>query len=222
MRDGAGSPGLLPELRFDELIGELKARLQAVLTIHDRMNGLLEAVVAVGSDLNMETVLRRIVEAAVGLTDARYGALGVLGEGGGLAGFVPVGLDADEISTIGDWPEGKGVLGLLMRDPRPLRVADVTMHPAASGFPAGHPPMRSFLGVPVRIRGEVFGNLYLTDKRGGGQFTEQDEAVVSALGAWPAWLTARGSSAERCGPARPMRQQEPGRCCNGGHRFGSR
>jgi len=166
MRDGAGSPGLLPELRFDELIGELKARLQAVLTIHDRMNGLLEAVVAVGSDLNMETVLRRIVEAAVGLTDARYGALGVLGEGGGLAGFVPVGLDADEISTIGDWPEGKGVLGLLMRDPRPLRVADVTMHPAASGFPAGHPPMRSFLGVPVRIRGEVFGNLYLTDKRG--------------------------------------------------------
>jgi signal transduction histidine kinase len=181
---GAGNrPGLLPSLQLDELLAELQARLQAVLATRDRMRGLLEAVVAIGSGLDLESTLRRIVEAAVGLVDATYGALGVIGEGKRLAEFIPVGLTPEEISRIDHWPEGRGLLGLLINEPRPLRLADIASHPASSGFPDGHPPMRGFLGVPVRVRDEVFGNLYLADKRGGGAFTEDDEAVVVALGA---------------------------------------
>ena len=103
--------------------------------------------------------------------------------GNRLAEFIPVGLSQDEIARIHHWPEGRGLLGLLIDDPRPLRLANIGQHPASSGFPDGHPPMRSFLGVPVRVRDEVFGNLYLTGKRGGGEFTEDDEAVLVALGA---------------------------------------
>ncbi len=147
------------------------------------MHSLLEAVVAVGSGLDLQTTLRRIVEAAVGLVDARYGALGVIGEGQRLAEFMPVGLDESAIGKIDHWPEGHGLLGLLIRDPRPLRLADISSHPDSSGFPDGHPPMQGFLGVPVRVRDEVFGNLYLTEKQGGGDFTEDDEAVLVALGA---------------------------------------
>ena len=151
------------------------------------MRGLLEAVVAIGSGLDLESTLRRIVESAVGLVDATYGALGVIGDDDGgklrLAEFIPVGLSQDEIARIHHWPEGRGLLGLLIDDPRPLRLADIAAHPASSGFPDGHPPMRGFLGVPVRVRDEVFGNLYLTGKRGGGEFTEDDEAVLVALGA---------------------------------------
>src|SRR5579859_4430750 len=147
------------------------------------MRGLLEAVVAIGSGLELEAMLRRIVEAAVDLVDARYGALGVIGEDQRLIEFIPVGLSPDEIAQIHHWPEGRGLLGLLIEDPRPLRLADMAAHPASAGFPDGHPPMRSFLGVPVRVRDEVFGNLYLTNKRGGGEFTEDDEAVLHALGA---------------------------------------
>ncbi len=176
-------PGLLPQLQLDELLAELQSRLQAVLATRDRMRGLLEAVVAIGSGLDLESTLRRIVEAAVGLVDATYGALGVVGDGKRLAEFIPVGLSQDEIARIHHWPEGRGLLGLLIDDPRPLRLADITAHPASSGFPDGHPPMRGFLGVPVRVRDEVFGNLYLTGKRDGGEFTEDDEAVLVALGA---------------------------------------
>ena len=175
--------GLLPQLRLDELLGELQSRLQAVRASRDRMNELLEAVVAVGSGLDLDTMLHRIVEAAVRLADARYGALGVIGEGGRLAEFVPVGLTEQEITGIDHWPEGRGVLGLLIRDPRPLRLTDIQAHPASVGFPHGHPAMRSFLGVPVHVRGEVFGNLYLTEKQDGGEFTADDAAFVSALGA---------------------------------------
>jgi hypothetical protein len=173
----------LPQLHLDELLGELQARLQAVVETRDRMHGLLEAVVAVGSGLDLETMLHRIVEAAVGLADARYGALGVVGDGDRLAEFVPVALEEREISEIDHWPEGKGLLGLLIRDPRPLRLPHIKTHPDSAGFPPGHLPMRSFLGVPVHVRAEVFGNFYLTEKRDGGQFTAHDEAVVSALGA---------------------------------------
>jgi signal transduction histidine kinase len=175
--------GLLPQLQLDELLGELQSRLQAVLATRDRMNGLLEAVVAVGSGLDLETMLHRIVEAAVNLAGARYGALGIIGEEGKLAEFVPVGLEDHQITEIDHWPEGKGLLGLLIHDPRPLRLQDIKMHPESTGFPPGHPPMRSFLGVPVHVRGAVFGNLYLTEKQDGGDFTADDEAVVSALGA---------------------------------------
>jgi signal transduction histidine kinase len=180
---GTGRPELLPHLKLDELLAELQARLQVVLGTRDRMRGLLEAVVAIGSGLDLESTLTRIVETAVGLVDATYGALGVIGEGKRLAEFIPVGLTGEQIGRIDHWPEGRGLLGLLIDDPRPLRLADMSDHPASSGFPAGHPPMRGFLGVPVRVRDEVFGNLYLTDKRGGGDFTEDDEAVLVALGA---------------------------------------
>lgn len=175
--------GLLPQLQLDQLLGELQSRLQAVLSTRNMMNELLEAVVAIGSDLDLETMLHRIVEAAARLADAKYAALGVIGENERLAEFVPVGLDEREIGAIDHWPEGKGLLGLLIHDPRPVRLADIKAQPASVGFPRGHPPMRGFLGVPVHVRGEVFGNLYLTEKRDGGQFTADDEAVVSALGA---------------------------------------
>jgi len=174
---------LLPHLRLDDLLAELQVRLQAVLATRDRAHALLEAVVAVGSNLDLEIVLRRIVEAAIGLVNARYGALGVVGEAGSLIEFIPVGLDEAEIARIHHWPEGRGLLGELITSPRPLRLPDISADPRSSGFPAGHPPMRSFLGVPVRIRGEVYGNLYLTEKENGGQFDEEDEAIVVALAA---------------------------------------
>ena len=184
MEAGPGSrPELLPQLQLDELLAELQGRLQVVMATRDRMRGLLEAVVAIGSGLDLESTLRRIVQTAVGLVDATYGALGVIGEDRRLAEFIPVGLSQEEIERIHHWPEGHGLLGMLVEDPRPLRLADIAAHPQSSGFPDGHPPMRSFLGVPVRLRDEVFGNLYLTGKRGGDEFTEDDEAVLVALGA---------------------------------------
>lgn len=181
--DASGRTEVLPQLRLDELLAELQDRLQAVLATRDRMRGLLEAVVAISSGLELESTLRRIVETAVDLVDATYGALGVIGSGGGLAKFIPVGLTGEEIGQIDHWPEGRGLLGLLIKDPRPLRLASISAHAESSGFPAGHPAMGSFLGVPVRVRDEVFGNLYLTNKRGGGEFTEDDEAILVALGA---------------------------------------
>jgi signal transduction histidine kinase len=174
---------LLPNLRLDDLLAELQVRLQAVLATRDRANALFEAVVAVGGNLDIEVVLRGIVESAVTLVDARYGAMGVIGEGGRLAEFIPVGVSENEIRLIHHWPEGRGLLGALITDPKPLRLADLGSNPRSSGFPAGHPPMTSFLGVPIRIRDEVYGNLYLTEKRGGGEFDEEDEAVLVALAA---------------------------------------
>ena len=186
-RGGLVEPGephpILPQLRLDDLLAELQGRLQAVMNTRDRVHGLLEAVVAVGSNLELETVLRRIVEAAVTLADARYGALGVIGEDGRLADFIPVGMDEGTIAGIDHWPEGRGLLGLLIKDPGPLRLAEIASHPQSAGFPDGHPPMRTFLGVPVRIRDEVYGNLYLTEKRDGAAFDEEDETLVTALSA---------------------------------------
>ena len=173
----------MPQLRLDELLAELQGRLQAVLSTRDRTQALLEAVVAVGSNLDLEVVLKQIVGAAVRLVDARYGALGVVGEGGKLAEFVPVGLDESEIARIDHWPEGRGVLRELITNPSTLRLHDISTDPRSVGFPAGHPPMRSFLGAPVRIRDEVYGNLYLTEKRDGAEFDEDDEALVVALAA---------------------------------------
>ncbi|MBG0823376.1 GAF domain-containing protein [Planomonospora sp. ID91781] len=180
---GVGERSLIPHMRLDDLLSELQDRLETVLATRDRVHALLEAVVSVGSDLDLETVLRRITEAAAKLVDARYAALGVIGEGGTLERFIPVGLTEEEIARIEHWPHGKGLLGLLIKDPQTLRMADLAEHPESYGFPAGHPPMRSFLGVPVRVRDEVFGNLYLTEKAGGGAFEEEDEAVVNALAA---------------------------------------
>ncbi len=174
---------VVPHMRLDELLAELQVRLQAVLATRDRTHALLEAVMAVGGNLELEIALRQIVEAAVTLVNARYGALGIIGEGGRLAEFVPVGLDEAEIGKIHHWPEGRGLLGELITNPRALRLPEIAAHPRSYGFPDGHPPMRSFLGVPVRIRDDVYGNLYLTEKLGGGQFDEEDEALLVALAA---------------------------------------
>ncbi len=174
---------MLPQLRLDDPLTELQSRLQTVLATRDRVYALLEAVVAVGANLDLETVLKQIVEAAITLVRARYGALGVIGDGGRLAEFVPVGLADEQIAGIHHWPEGLGLLGALISDPRPLRLPDMSGSPKSHGFPAGHPPMRSFLGVPIRVRAEVYGNLYLTEKEGGADFDEEDEALLVALAA---------------------------------------
>ncbi len=170
-------------LRLDELLGEVQERLAEVVATRGRMQGLLDAVLAVAAGLELDTTLRSIVLAGVNLVDARYGALGVLAPGGGIARFIHIGLDEATHAALGAPPEGRGVLGPDVVGDRPLRLADLTAHPAAVGFPANHPPMRSFLGVPVRVRDSVFGYLYLTEKNGGGAFTDDDEVVVEALAA---------------------------------------
>jgi signal transduction histidine kinase len=145
---------------------------------------LLDAVLTIGSDLDLPAMLQRIVEAAVALVDARYGALGVLDESRTrLAQFITVGLDDETYRAIGDLPEGHGILGLLIVDAKPLRLPDLSEHPDSYGFPPHHPPMRSFLGVPIRLRDEVFGNLYLTDKTSAEVFTDVDEELVIGLAA---------------------------------------
>ncbi|MFI6151313.1 GAF domain-containing protein [Kitasatospora sp. NPDC051170] len=171
----------VPKLRLDELLEELQARLDAARGTRDRVHSLLEAVLAVGRDLELAQALRHIVEAAVTLVDAEYGALGVIGEDQRLSRFIPVGVTDAQVEQIGDLPSGHGILGELIRHPEPLRLARISDHPASYGFPADHPPMGSFLGVPIRIRDKVFGNLYLTEKRGGGEFDAEDESVLATL-----------------------------------------
>ncbi|WP_028661438.1 sensor histidine kinase [Saccharomonospora saliphila] len=173
----------LAGLRLDELLHEVRERLSEIVGTRDRLQGLLDAVLAVASGLELDSTLQRIVRAATELVDARYGALGVLDDRGGLAEFVHHGIDPDTRARMTHLPEGRGLLGLLIDDPRPVRLADLSRHPASVGFPANHPPMRSFLGVPVRVRDTVFGNLYLTEKRGGVEFTTDDEVVLQALAA---------------------------------------
>ncbi len=142
---------------------------------------LLDAVIAISSDLDQRSVLTRIVEAACELTGAQYAALGVIGGGDFLVEFVTTGLDDEQRALIGDLPRGKGILGLLIEEPEPIRLPVLSAHSHSVGFPPNHPPMTTFLGVPVRIRGTVFGNLYLTEKAGGLEFTEHDELLVGAL-----------------------------------------
>ncbi|WP_223766512.1 sensor histidine kinase [Streptomyces huiliensis] len=172
----------LPQLRLDELLDEVQARLDAARGTRDRVHKLLEAVLSVGRGLDLEQVLRGIIEAAVVLVDARYGALGVIGpDGRRLSQFLTVGLTDEEIAAIGPYPCGHGILGELIRRPEPLRLPEICDHPASYGFPSGHPPMSTFLGVPIRVRDHVFGNLYLTEKRGGASFEDEDEEVLATL-----------------------------------------
>ncbi|MCQ4192406.1 GAF domain-containing sensor histidine kinase [Streptomyces parvulus] len=172
----------LPQLRLDELLGELQARLDAARGTQDRVHSLLEAVLSVGRELELEQALRGIVEAAATLVDAEYGALGVISpDGRRLSAFHTVGVSDEEIARIGPYPEGHGILGELIRHPEPLRLAKLSDHPASYGFPAHHPPMNTFLGVPIRVRDHVFGNLYLTEKRDGREFDEDDESVLATL-----------------------------------------
>jgi hypothetical protein len=156
--DGSGgSPAVgLPQLRLDELLDELQARVQAIRSTRDRVHSLLDAVLMVGSELELAQVLRRIVDAAATLVDAQYGALGVIGAGGEqLSQFLTVGIAEEDIRRIGPFPHGRGILGELIRHPVPLRLVDLSAHPASYGFPPNHPPMKTFLGVPVRVRDEV-------------------------------------------------------------------
>src|SRR5690349_15954294 len=171
----------LARVDLDDLLHEVLERVGEVVASRERLRALLDAVVGIGADLDLHSTLQRIVEAACRLTDARYGALGVIGADRMLVEFINHGIDEATHATIGHLPTGHGVLGLLIEEPRPIRLEDITQHPRAYGFPPNHPPMHSFLGVPVRIRDQVFGNLYLAEKRGGAQFDQDDEDIMVAL-----------------------------------------
>jgi signal transduction histidine kinase len=148
----------------------------------DRKDVLLEAGLAMASELSLPIVLQRIVDLAAQVTDARYGALGVIGEGGDLVQFVTTGISAKQRRVIGELPHGRGILGLLIQKPRPVRIRAIADDPRSVGFPLNHPPMSSFLGAPVRAMGKVYGNIYLAEKRGAAEFSLDDEesAVVLA------------------------------------------
>jgi len=142
---------------------------------------LLESVLVLASDLSIQGVLQRIIELAVKLTDARYGALGVVGSDGRLLDFITSGITAEERQAIGPLPVGKGILGVLIKEAKPLRLSRISNDPRHVGFPPNHPPMKSFLGAPIKARGKVFGNIYLTEKQGAPEFDAEDEAAVVVL-----------------------------------------
>jgi signal transduction histidine kinase len=179
------SLGLTPlsRVRLDELLQEMLDRVGQVVTSRERLRALLDAVVGIGTDLDLRSTLQRIVESACTLADARYGALGIIGADRQLSDFITHGIDPAAHAAIGDLPHGRGVLGLLITDPHPVRLPDITNHPRSYGFPPNHPPMHSFLGVPIRIREQVYGNLYLSEKQGAAEFTDDDEEIMVALAA---------------------------------------
>lgn len=161
----------------------MQDRVEQIIEGRDRLDGLVEAMLTVTSGLELDETLRTIVHTAIELIDARYGALGVRGTDHELVEFVYEGIDEETRCQIGPLPQGRGVLGVLIDEPKPIRLEDIRTHPASVGFPENHPPMRTFLGVPVRIRDEVFGNLYLTEKASGQPFSEDDEVLAQALAA---------------------------------------
>lgn len=173
----------LSQLRLRELLLEVQDRIEQIVEGRDRLDGLFDAILAITSGLKLDATLRAIVHTAAELVDARYGALGVRGYDHRLVEFVYEGIDEETRHLIGSLPEGRGVLGALIEEPKPIRLDDISRHPASVGFPLHHPPMRTFLGVPVRIRDEVFGNLYLTEKADGQPFSDDDEVLVQALAA---------------------------------------
>jgi signal transduction histidine kinase len=171
-----------PRGELDRAISELVDRARDVLTTQGRLRALLRANQAVVEQLDLPVVLRRIVESAVGLVDAQYGALGVIAPQGGLEQFIHVGMTPSEAQAIGHLPEGHGLLRALIDDPRPIRLLHLSDDPRSAGFPAAHPAMDSFLGVPVRVRGEVYGILYLSN-RSASAFSPEDEELVTSLAA---------------------------------------
>jgi two-component system, NarL family, sensor histidine kinase DevS len=189
MDDDIGGAGMGPlrhtlsQLRLRELLVEVQDRVEQIVEGRDRLDGLVEAMLVVTSGLELEATLRTIVHSATNLVDAQYGALEVHDRENRVLQFVYEGIDEETVRRIGHLPEGLGVIGLLINDPKPLRLDDISQHPASVGFPAHHPPMRTFLGVPVRVRDESFGTLYLTDKTNGQPFSEDDEVLVQALAA---------------------------------------
>jgi signal transduction histidine kinase len=171
-----------PRVELDRVLGELVERAREVLTTQGRLRALLRANQAVALQLDLPVMLRRIVEVAVELVGARYGALGLVSPHGGLEEFIHVGMEPDAVDQIGHLPEGLGLLGALIDDPRPIRLDQISDDVRSVGFPAGHPPMDSFLGVPVRVRDTVYGNLYLSHGV-GGHFTAEDEQLIRSLAA---------------------------------------
>ena len=183
-RDVPGVDHMLGHLRLRELLTQVQERIEEIAAVRDRLDRLVEAILMVASGLELDETLRRIVGAAVELTGARYGALGVRGDENTLVDFVYQGVDEFTRAEIGDLPRGRGVLGVLFDDPRPLRLNDISAHRASVGFPAHHPAMKTFLGVPVALRnGQVFGNIYVTDKPDDAEFTDDDEVIMQALSA---------------------------------------
>ncbi|WP_433598494.1 sensor histidine kinase [Nocardia sp. CA-135953] len=173
----------LSQLRLRELLSEVKERVELIIDSRDRMDGLVEAMLTVTSGLDLDETLRAIVHTATSLVDARYGALAVRGHEQQVTQFLDEGMDDTIRERIGRLPAGHGVLGEVFTQPKPLRLDELSKHPASVGFPEHHPPMHTFLGVPVRIRDEVFGSLYLTEKANGQPFTEDDDVLVQALAA---------------------------------------
>jgi len=174
----------IPEIVSDAACrGECEHSLMATANETGRLRALVETGIAINSELSLDGVLERIVEAAARVTAASYAALGVIDpSGSGLERFVTYGMTAQVESEIGDPPHGRGILGVLITDSRPLRLHDLAEDPRSVGFPPGHPPMHTFLGVPIVLRGVAYGNLYLTEKE-GGDFTEEDEELVTLLAA---------------------------------------
>ncbi|MFJ4705655.1 PP2C family protein-serine/threonine phosphatase [Streptomyces anulatus] len=163
---------------------QISQQLRALAATKDRLQGLLDAVLAISGELELSEVLRRIVTTAMHLCGARYGALGVLDDTGErLKQFITVGLSEEEYEALAgiDFPHGDGVLGLLIRDPEPLLLEDISAHPASVGFPPGHPPMRSLLGVAISVRGEIYGDLYVSEQHDGRPFEQGDQEVLAAL-----------------------------------------
>ncbi|OIN80414.1 GAF domain-containing sensor histidine kinase [Mycobacterium malmoense] len=173
----------LSQLRLGELLIEVQDRIEQIVEGRDRLDGLVEAMLVVTSGLELDATLRSIVHSATNLVDARYGALEVHDRDNRVSQFVHRGIDEETVRRIGHVPEGRGIVGLLIQDPKPLRLDDISRHPASVGFPAHHPPMRTFLGVPVRVRDRSFGTLYLSDKTNGQPFSDDDEVLVRALAA---------------------------------------
>ena len=174
--DGSGAHG-------SSLVADGPPADQAGLLAEDRLRSLVELNRSIVSELSLAGVLRRVVEAARAIAQAQYAALGVIGADGLLEQFVHVGMDAETVAAIGHLPEGRGVLGALITDPRPVRVSSIADHPRSVGFPPEHPPMTSFLGVPIQSRGEIFGNLYLTNRLGAPEFSAEDEELVITIAA---------------------------------------
>ncbi|MFD9668636.1 GAF domain-containing protein [Rhodococcus sp. NPDC059968] len=175
--------GSLSELRLRELLTEVQDRVEQIVDARDHVDGLLDAVLSVISGLDLDNTLRTIVHAAINLVDARYGALGVLGPDGELSEFVFEGIDDETRARIGELPRGRGLIGYLITNPKPMRLDDLSVHPASAGFPPHHPPMKTFLGVPIQTRDKVFGNLYLTEKANRRPFNDDDEVILRALAA---------------------------------------
>lgn len=170
-----------PEGSLNGLLDTVHRRLGEGVTSPKNLRDLLEAVLVVGAGLDLDTTLQRIVRAATDLLGARYGALGVRAPGGGLSEFVYEGIDGATRRTMGHLPEGRGLLGLLIDDPRPVRIRELATHASSVGFPPNHPPMHSFLGMPIIVRGQAFGSIYLTEKHGGPEFTDEDQTILTVL-----------------------------------------